>query len=158
MNAATVPKGMQKPKNPIAIPKFPFSNHWYNRIEAATTAIAPPTPRRNLESCNNRKVSEIEHNNELNRQINKPIVSSFLIPYLPVKRLPKIDIKRPGIATSNIRLLATMNPILNSCTIIGNNGGMACNVKIKENLVIKLTKSALDFPALTSFKRFHSHS
>jgi len=51
-----------------------------------------------------------------------------------------------------------VKPILNSCTIIGKSGGIACNVKIKENLVIKPTKSALDFPALASFKRFHSYS
>ena len=81
-----------------------------------------------------------------------------MIPYFPVKRPPKIDIKRPGNATSNMRLLATVKPILNSCTIIGKSGGIACNVKIKENLVIKPTKSALNFPTLDSFKRFHSYS
>jgi len=152
-----VPTGIERPKTPMAMPNLPFSNHSNNRVDAETTARAPPTPSKNLQSCTIVNIGEKKHGNELKTQIDSPIIKNILTPYFPVKMPPNIDMKTPGKATSHMRLLAMVKLNLNSSIINGNMGGMACIEKIKENLVRKATIRAMDLPLFKSSKNFPSN-
>lgn len=146
LNATIMPEGIQMPNTPIANPNLPFPNHWKSRVAAATTATAPPTPSRSRLICRMKKLSDDEDRTELAALIANPTVRSVRTPYLPIRRPPRIDMNRPGTATSHKRVPVMVKLVPYSWIIIGNSGGMACMEKMKANLARKLTKSALDSP------------
>jgi hypothetical protein len=93
-----------------------------------------------------KKLSDDEDRTELAALIANPTVRSVRTPYLPIRRPPRIDMNRPGTATSQRRVPVIVKLVPNSWIIMENSGGMACMEKMKANLARKLTKSALDSP------------
>jgi hypothetical protein len=87
--------------------------------------------------------------------ISSPLISNFLTPYFQDSNPPMIDIRIPGTATSQTRVLAIVKVRENSSIKMGNIGGMACNEKMKENLVRKLTSKALFLFFCTLFNASH---
>lgn len=86
---------------------------------------------------------ENENVNDPNMHMKSPVISNGLTPYFQDNNPPIIDIRMPGTATSQTRVLAIVNVRENSSIKIGKIGGIACNEKMKENLVRKLTSKAL---------------
>ena len=75
--------------------------------------------------------------------INIPVVKKNFTPDFATSNPPRIDKKRPGIATSHIRLLAEVKLNPYSAIIKGSRGGIACMEKRKANMVKKLVKRIL---------------
>jgi hypothetical protein len=78
--------------------------------------------------------------------VNIPAVKKNFTPYFTTSNPPSIDKKRPGIATSHIRLLAEVKLNPYSAIIRGSKGGIACMEKRKANIVKKLVKRILRRP------------
>ena len=143
LKAAAVAAGIQKPNTPIANPSLDFSNHWKRSVDEETTAKAPPTPIINREICMKKIEFEKEKVSDPNMHTRSPIINNGLTPYFQDNNPPIIDIRMPGTATNQTRVLAIVKVRENSSIKTGKIGGIACNEKMKENLVRKLTSNAL---------------
>jgi hypothetical protein len=86
---------------------------------------------------------EKENVSDPNMHTRSPLINNGLTPYFQDSNPPIIDIRMPGIATNQTRVLAIVKVRENSSIKTGKIGGIACNEKIKENLVKKLTSKAL---------------
>ena len=86
---------------------------------------------------------EKEKVSDPNMHTRSPIINNGLTPYFQDNNPPIIDIRMPGTATNQTRVLAIVKVRENSSIKTGKTGGIACNEKMKENLVRKLTSNAL---------------
>ena len=95
------------------------------------------------ETCMKKREFEKVNVSDPNMHIRSPLISNVLTPYFQDSNPPIIDIRMPGTATSQTRVLAIVNVRENSSISVGKMGGMDCNEKMNENLVRKLTSKAL---------------
>ena len=97
-----------------------------------------------------------ENASDPNMHVRSPLISNVLTPYFQDSNPPIIDIRMPGTATSQTRVLAIVKVRENSSISVGKIGGIACNEQMNENLVRKLTSKALFllFPSISNACHF----